>query len=239
MSRVSRPGLRMFGLAVPLIVLAVIMGQHFAWLEFHTAVETWDDDAGLFRLAMCLQASAGGTIGPCAVGAPYPPFVPWLTSQFFADAGAADLRLALFSLWPFLLLLCVALYQGLRRAVSPMAGLAAMALGPSIVWSLHIRGKYYTEVPLAALCVAAVVALSSSDNFRRRIPSVLFGLCLGLGLLTKWSFAFFMGPASALAVAWVIGRSFRSCRWGVMAALVSLIIPIILLAGAAGWVRNR
>ena len=74
-----------------------------------------------------------------------------------------------------------------------------MASGPVVVWSLHIRGKVYTEVPLAALVVAAVVALALSEGFRRRIPSVLLGVVLGLGLLTKWSFAFFMGIPAALA----------------------------------------
>ncbi len=225
------------GIVLPLVVLALIMVQHFVWLDLHTAVETWDDDAGLFRLAMCFQDASVGGGEPCAVGAPYPPLVPWLTSLFFVAAGGADLKIALFSLWPFLFLLCGALYVGMKRCLSPMAGLAAMAIAPTLVWSLHIRGKYYTEVPLAALSVAAVVALSASDNLQRRLPSMLFGLALGLGLLTKWSFAFFLGPVAVLSIAWVVLRSFRSAVFGAVFALVSVSIPLVLLSGAAGWVR--
>jgi len=224
-------------LGLPLLVLMAILTQHFAWLDLHTAVETWDDDAGLFRLAMCLQEGAVGSGEPCAVGAPYPPLVPWVTSLFFKGAGGADLRIALFSLWPFLLLFCGALYIGMRRAVSPMAGLAAMALGPVVIWSLHIRGKYYTEVPLAALGLAAVVALAASDNFRNRLASLTFGLFLGLGLLTKWSFAFFLGPVAAVAIAMLLGRTFQSIKWGVLSAVVSILVPLVVLAGAAGWVQ--
>ena len=66
--------------ALPLLVMAFILCQHFAWLEMHTSVETWDDDAGLFRLAMCFQGMSGTDNDPCAVGAPYPPLVPWVSS---------------------------------------------------------------------------------------------------------------------------------------------------------------
>jgi len=221
--------------APPVLVLAVIMTQQFAWLDLHTAVDTWDDDAGLFKLAMCFAGMDGsGNVG-CAAGAPYPPLVPWLTGQSFKMAGVASLHAALVSHWPFLVILCAALFFGVRHMVSPMAGLAAMAWGPILVWSLHIRGKVYTEVPLASLVVAAVVALSLSNGFRRRVPSVLLGVVLGLGLLTKWSFAFFMGIPAALAVVIAVRRCIGSTHIGWAAAAASALVPALVLAGAADW----
>lgn len=229
-----RAHLLMWGL--PALVLSVILLQQFAWLELHTAVDTWDDDAGLFKLALCFAGMDGsGNVG-CAAGAPYPPLVPWLSGQMFKAAGAASLHAALVSHWPFLVVLCSALFLGFRRMASPMAGLAAMAWGPIIVWSLHIRGKVYTEVPLASLVVASVVALALSDGFRRRLPSVSLGILLGLGLLTKWSFAFFMGIPAALAVVLAIRRSVGAGPLGWLAAGVSTLVPVLILAGAAGWV---
>ena len=198
----------------------------------HTALETWDDDAGLFRLALCLEAGSGE---PCAVGAPYPPLVPWITSLFFRAAGEASLSTALLSQWPFIVLLMGALFVGMRRAAGEMAGLAALALGPVLVWSLHIRSKYYTEVPLAALCVAAVVALVASEGFRRRVPSVLFGVFLGLGLLTKWSFAFFLGPIATLVLVHTVYDAATHARFRWLAALTALSVPCFILAGAGGW----
>jgi hypothetical protein len=222
--------------ALPLVVMAIVLLQHTGWLSLHTALETWDDDAGLFQLAMCLQDDSAGAGVPCAVGAPYPPLVPWITSLFFRFAGESSLQTALFSLWPFLVVLCGSLFVGVRRAATPMAGLAAMTLGPVLVWSLHIRGKYYTEIPLAALVVAAVVALAASDMLRRRGPSVLFGVTLGLGLLTKWSFAFFLGPVAAGALTLATARSLNSRVHGFAAAAAVLAVPLLVLAGAAGWV---
>ena len=222
--------------AMPALVLAIILAQQLAWLNLHTAVDTWDDDAGLFKLALCFAGmDASGNVG-CAAGAPYPPLVPWLTGQTFKAAGGASLHAALVSHWPFLVVLCSALFLGFRRIATPMAGLAAMAWGPVVVWSLHIRGKVYTEVPLAALVVAAVVALALSEGFRRRIPSVLLGVVLGLGLLTKWSFAFFMGIPAALAVVLAVRRSIGSVRLGWVAAVAAALVPAFVLAGAAQWI---
>ena len=112
--------------AMPALVLAIILAQQLAWLNLHTAVDTWDDDAGLFKLALCFAGmDASGNVG-CAAGAPYPPLVPWLTGQTFKAAGGASLHAALVSHWPFLVVLCSALFLGFRRIATPMAGLAAM-----------------------------------------------------------------------------------------------------------------
>jgi len=219
------------GLAVLLTLLIVVV--HLAWLDVHTALETWDDDAGLFRLALCLYGD--GSVGePCSAGAPYPPLVPALTSLHFGWVGETTLHAALVSLWPFLGLLCLALFLGVRPLGGAMAGLAAAVLGPVVVWSIHIRGKYYTEVPLAALVVASVVSYAASDGFRKRVPSVLFGVFLGLGLLTKWSFAFFLGPVAVLAISLTLKDAVVHplFRWFVAGA--GLAIPVCVAAGAAG-----
>ena len=50
MKPTARAHLLMWGL--PALVLGVILLQQFAWLDLHTAVDTWDDDAGLFKLAL-------------------------------------------------------------------------------------------------------------------------------------------------------------------------------------------
>jgi len=221
------------GVLPALVLTAVVVAMHLSWLDIHTALETWDDDAGLFRLALCLYGEDSGG-QPCSAGAPYPPLVPALTALHFGLVGETDLHAALVSLWPFLAVLCLSLFAGLRQLGGGMAGLAAIAVGPVVVWSLHIRGKYYTEVPLAALGVAAVVAYAASDGFRKRLPSLVFGAVLGLGLLTKWSFAFFLGPVAVIAVVMTAKDALVHpvVRW--LVAAVALAIPLCVVAGAAG-----
>jgi 4-amino-4-deoxy-L-arabinose transferase-like glycosyltransferase len=214
------------------VTTMLVVVSHLIWLDLHTALETWDDDAGLFRLALCFYGDGSGE--SCSAGAPYPPLVPALTALHFGLVGETDLHAALVSLWPFLGLLCLSLFMGMRQLGGSMAGLAATALGPVVVWSLHIRGKYYTEVPLAALVVASVVSYSASDGFRKRWPSALFGVLLGLGLLTKWSFAFFLGPVAVLAISLTLRDAVVHpiVRW--LVAVVAVAVPVCVAAGAAG-----
>ena len=228
-----KPAPRWTGWALPALCIGIVLLLHLAWLTHNSSVETWDDDAGLFKLAMCLTDGLAGQTEPCSAGAPYPPLVPFVTSIHFSLTGVKSLPNALFSLWPFLLLLCTALFVGLKRAAGNMAGLAGITMGPVIVWSLHIRGKYYTEVPLAALVIASVVALTASDQFRNRISSITFGVLLGLGLMTKWSFAFFLGPIAAIAVALAVSQPFHSKQHRVFAFLATLAVPILIASGAA------
>lgn len=218
--------------AAALILMALL--QQSMWLSDASAVETWDDDAGLYRLATCLEDQIRGGSTACFVGAPYPPLIPAVAALHFVITGARGLDMALLSLWPWTVVLGWALWIGVRKAAGDWAGLAAVALGPVVVWSLHIRGKFYTEVPLAAIALACVVAWVHSEGFTKRRPSLLLGLFLGLGLLAKWSFAFFLGPAMALA--WAIGMSApvrdKRARWLMGAAVLGCVG--LLAAGATG-----
>jgi hypothetical protein len=216
-----------------MLCTGIVLLLHFSWLSYNSAVETWDDDAGLFKLAMCFADGFQGRTEPCSAGAPYPPLVPFITSIHFVLTGVRSLPNALFSLWPFLLLLCTALFLGLKRAAGTMAGLAGIMMGPVVVWSLHIRGKYYTEVPLAALVVASIVALAASDQFRNRFSSGVLGLLLGLGLMTKWSFAFFLGPVAAIAVAIGIALPFHRKQHRTIAFIATIAVPVLVAGGAA------
>ena len=231
-SKWTQPVPHRWVVGITAIVLGLILSIHLGWVGFHTALETWDDDAGLFRLAHCFYADSAGQT--CSAGAPYPPLVPTLTSLHFQLVRGTGLHDALVSLWPFVVLLCVAAFVGMKQVGGTMAGLAAMAVTPVVVWSLHIRGKYYTEVPLAALVMAAVVAYCASNGFRKRLPSLLFGLLLGLGLLTKWSYAFFLGPMAAMVIVIALWRSVShpKLRWLVPA--VAGVIPMLVAGGAAG-----
>ncbi len=215
-----------------LILLAVT--QQAAWLMRASAVETWDDDAGLYRLATCLEDQLRGSSIPCFAGAPYPPLIPGIAALHFLATGDRGLGLALHSLWPWTVLLGLALWLGVRREAGSWAGLAAVALGPVVVWSLHIRGKFYTEVPLAAIALACMVAWVACERFQRRRPAVILGVLLGLGLMAKWSFGFFLGPPMALA--WALGWSapVRNRRAAALLGAAVLGCAALLVAGASG-----
>ena len=218
--------------ALGLILMAVV--QQIAWVSLAGAVETWDDDAGLYRLATCLEDQLRGEGGACFAGAPYPPLIPAMAAIQFLISGTRGVDAAIMSLWPWTILAGVSLWLGVRRAAGVYAGLAAVAIGPVVIWSLHIRGKFYTEVPLAALAIACMVALVACEGFKRRKPSMLLGLGLGLGLLCKWSFAFFLAPPMALAWAMGLGSAAKDRHVAAWAGGGALAAVALLASGATG-----
>jgi len=56
---------------------------------------------------------------------------------------------------------------------------------------------YYLDLPLTALTALSLFTILKTDYFRDTKFSVIAGVCFGLGMLTKWTFLFFiLGPLS-------------------------------------------
>ncbi len=223
---------------VLLILIALIgTGWHTLWSAHHGANTPRDDDANLFHLAVWTEQVLDGQLkladGMPAM-TPYPPLIPTLAALSFGD-GPRSLSLAVGSLWPFVFLLSLFTGLGVRRAQGTAAGLAAAALTPVITAYWQIRGQFYAEVPLAACIVTAVVALEASGQFRRLGWCLVLGLSLAAGLLTKWTFAFFLGPVMALAATIGVAQLARPRLF--QGALALLTLSTLVGVGAAAMGR--
>ena len=98
------------GVILALITITAV--QHALWVRASTAIETWDDDAGLYHLATCIEDGLNGLATACFAGAPYPPLVPSIAGLHFWLTSDRTLEMALHSLWVWPVLLCVCLYVG-------------------------------------------------------------------------------------------------------------------------------
>jgi len=88
-----------------------------------------------------------------------------------------------------------------RRLFGGWAGLLAAALlaaYPAVVGQSHI---YMLDVPLAAMVALSYWLLLLSDGLRRQGYALGLGIAMGLGMLTKFSFVFFVAPPLAVAAA--------------------------------------
>ena len=240
---------------------AVPVALHVAWARLDHS-RPINDDAELYLTSACLFRELGdapmGALAACE--SPYPPLVPLVAALHHGLVGQPSLSTAVISLWPFYALLGAALFLGIRRESGRAAGVAAAALGPVLVMETSIRGAFFTEVPMAALGITSVVLLSWSRGLARPGPSAALGATLSLGLLTKWSFAFFMGPPMALAVAIALWRASKRrglaiatilaagtavvglvlhitgpWRWGGTTALVAIVILVLGCGSVARW----
>ncbi|MFH1467085.1 MAG: hypothetical protein ABIO70_22065 [Pseudomonadota bacterium] len=219
--------------------LALLLGGlHVAWAAADSSLPV-NDDASLFETGACLYHGLAvqglEALSRCSQGAPYPPGINIVALLHYLVGGGPALRLAVGSLWWAHALLAVATFAAVRHAAGRLAGVAAALLASVVVLDTGLRGGFYTEVAMAALGMAALALLSAPRGLRRPKVALALGAALGLGLLMKWSFAFFMGPFMVGVVAWSVGRSLLRPALGVAASLAAAAVPAALAAFAAGW----
>jgi 4-amino-4-deoxy-L-arabinose transferase-like glycosyltransferase len=155
-----------------------------------------------------------------------PPLYSWLQHGVFAATGISILSLAM--LKEALLFGAFLAFYGASRIVLGRAGWAlaatlALFLIPQIVW----ESQRTLSHSVLALCLAAVSLLMFLRVLRdgRLGDYALFGLAVGLGLLSKYNFAAF---AAALVVAGTIHAPSRSrvlsWRFGVALAIAGVVV---------------
>lgn len=126
----------------------------------------------------------------------YPPMAPLVTSflYFIFEMSA---KTAVISNIIFLLILVFSIYKIGVLIFDRNTGLVASLLILLFPIILEHSIIYYLDLPLTAFTALAVFVLLKTDFFRNKKFSVIAGFCFGLGMLTKWTFFFFiLGPLS-------------------------------------------
>jgi hypothetical protein len=159
----------------------------------------------------------------------YPPLVHIVSAVFGLFLfGISDASI-LISLNIFVIILILSVYGIGKVLHNEWVGLLAAFISGFIPIINIMSKNYYLDMPLAAMVCLAIYLLLRTECFSRRGYSLLFGLSLGLGLLTKWSFFFFLvGPS-----AYYLYRGLRERKEG--AILNSFGSAVIALLVAAGW----
>jgi 4-amino-4-deoxy-L-arabinose transferase-like glycosyltransferase len=130
---------------------------------------------------------------------PYPPFV-YLVSSPFARLLGPTVDAFLGSHAVFMAILLFATYALGRRLDRPRTGVAAAFLVGMYPILYGLSRHYLLDIPLVAMVTLALCFLLYSDDFRRLGPSVLLGVSLGLGMLTKWTFGLFVSAPLVVSV---------------------------------------
>lgn len=120
----------------------------------------------------------------------YPPLVH-LTAAGFYKLFGVSMDVAAMSTSLYLVILLVAVYGLGEQKGGPWVGLAS-AFFISIFPIVFSMSRYlYVDLALTAMVALNLCLLLRTDRFQRRGVSWLYGVSLGLGLLTKWTFAAF------------------------------------------------
>ena len=139
------------------------------------------------------------------------------------------------SIWLTVLLLSV--YFIGARCMSPEAGFLSALTASLFPATYGLSRNYGLDFPLMAVVALSIYWLIRTEGFSRRLPSIVLGCAMGLGLLVKMQLIIFIcGP---LAFALVIGmaRAFKGgappCRVLANAALAGL--AAVLLSSPFWW----
>jgi hypothetical protein len=207
-----------------LLVSIAVLGLHGAWLSRASAAMEGDEST-LVGMQVCARAALqGGELGAlwsCPPSTPYPPLVP-LSSALFSLPFDNSMRLINLSLLPWEGLLLCGAWLGLRRVGGPWAGLAAVAVAAGMVTPRSVWGHFYTELPMMAVALWGAVLWDRSRDLTRPVPSLLLGLCMGLGLTIKWSFGFFWALPMALAFGFALFRAAHRPGIGALVGVFAL-----------------
>lgn len=202
------------------LILVVAIMSHVWWLQANHSPPSGD---AAYHVA---QEAAYRTVlwsrGPLVEKVPallawpggYPPGVYAWTALFRAPSRMGD-DPAIRAFIAYILLLGSATYLLGRRLAGPAGGAAAAAVVLSDSSLLMLEHGYFLDMPATAMIVAALCVLVSTEGFSRPIPSLILGGVVGVGMLTKPTFSWFLAaPIVGLALAplwrWVKGVPARS-----------------------------
>ena len=152
------------------------------------------------------------------VGPPWwPPFSQAVVTPFYTIFGRAPDTAVLIQYAIFFLILIVSVYGIGKKLFSRNVGLLAsfiVTMYPVVLnpyFDARLGGRVFNiDLPLASMVALSLWALLLTNSFRNRIWSILFGITLTLGWLTKIHFPLFIiGPALL-----VIFLSVPIKRWG-------------------------
>lgn len=104
----------------------------------------------------------------------------------------------------FLALLILSTFFIGRRLHSPTAGFIAAGLISFFPFVFGVSRNYYIENGLLAVTALSFLCLLKSERFADRKWSLLFGLSIGLGMMTKWTFAIQLFLPVVWTVIWML-----------------------------------
>lgn len=165
---------------------------------------------------------------------PQPPLYFWLQRAVFAVAGEGILALALLKA-AILGGAGVLVFRVLRQALPPMgAGVAALSVGllPELVWESQ-RALTHTNL-VFLMSVATVWAFLRVLGRGQRGDYLIFGLVVGLGLLSKHNYGLLVVGVVGAGLIHPAWRARLSARGLGMAALVAGVVVLPFAVWLAG-----
>ncbi len=176
------------------------------WLAIDTLPPAWDQathlSLGLDYLSVFLTPSITIFQRIFGISSYYPPLFHISMIPCFVLFGVSGDSGTLINIF-YLGILIFATYGIGKALYSRYAGLLAAFVVSMYPFILYVSRTCLIDLALTSLVTLGMYFLIKSEKFSRLSYSILFGIICGLGMLTKWTFLFFVLPAT-LFVLWLI-----------------------------------
>ena len=226
------------GVAAIFLALLVVVA---VWLLLDRHPPEWDYANHLEHAVRCARDLAAGDFRAVfARSSFYPPLVP-CAAGLVLGLVPSDVVFGEVVILAFLGLGMAATYVLGRRFAGGAGGVVAAALfgtAPSVV---NLTLRFQLDVPLASMVALSLVALLATDRFEGRGWTIVTGIVLGLGMLTKPPFGVYVAPPCLVVLIQTRGRRAwtNASLAGILAVLVALPWYGPRLLGLPAQIQNR
>jgi 4-amino-4-deoxy-L-arabinose transferase-like glycosyltransferase len=192
------------GLVAVWALIAFHMANNWAFVVAQVTILGWDRPAHLVRTLiyndMLAEVNVRSLFEVLTWSWNRPPFSHLVTVPLYRLFGVST-DVALMKNAIFVAILLLSVYGIGRRFYGTGVGLLGAFFVSTYPILFSISRMPYVDYSLTAMVALSIYLLVACEGFRHRGYSLLLGLAIGLGILTKWPFvAFAGGPIAYVAV---------------------------------------
>jgi len=217
-----------------LLLIVFLISNNLLWFSLGARPVHWDSSIHLTESlnASRIGSNSGTSLFKQALDVSwwYPPFVSYASIPFYRMFGESTF--AAFQVMTMFLVLLVLCVYGIGSSLSGSheVGLVAAALISTCSFAITYSRDFMLDLPLPAMVALSIFILVKTENLQRPFVSLLLGISMGLGALTKWTYPVFV----AVPILYAVIKTWKSSsRWkSVRNLLVAVFIGIVI---AAPW----
>ena len=210
--------------SLSVVAVLLFLGMTLWWLTQDRSIPIFDAGVRLSQAIVVYEHLHSGSVGAALTAtAPYPPFAYLVGALGLWIGGLGVTAPIILQNLVFVPLLALGCYHVGSLAFGPRAGLLAVvfALGsPLITAQFHV---FMIDAPETAMVAVSVWLILASERFSRFRVSAAAGVAVGLGMVTKEPFIFFVAGVALVTLA---KGGWRAWRGVIGFAVVALAIAM-------------
>ncbi len=177
------------------LLLLFLLIANVVWFQLGGGPLHWDSSVHLLE-SLNANRVGEGTDRPywkqfLYVSWYYPPFVSYVSVPFYLLLGESEFT-ALLVMSSFLLMLVVSVYGIARRIFGQDVAILSAFLISMCPVVIDFSRDFMLDLPLASMITLSMFLMLASSEFTNTRVSILLGISLGCGFLTRWTFLFFL-----------------------------------------------